>query len=391
MSVQVLHCSDTHLDKTFNISNLVRAQQRKDDINNNFSNAVTYALKNKPDLFLITGDVFDKLSPGNSARVFLTQKIRQLKEANISVLMIGGNHEVPKFGSQHLAIDVLAHAGLATVFSRSDAIEKQVLEIDGKRVCVSGKSYFSQLESTNPLRGHSVPVDGDYNILMIHGSLQGLNVTSSVPEFAFQNPFRTYDISKGLDYLAMGHFHNHYEREHEDCKIVNPGSVEKLSWAEISDEKGFVWAEIHGSETSTEFIRLETRQMEEYVLNLSKSGDYSPTIRDYVIKFLNERADSSTLVRLSLSGQITQEQHNQLKINEIFKAAGDKFFHLVLDRRDLDIEGFGRVFAERVDNPVEAFTKRLDRLIAETGDQGKKTQLEQVKELGRRYLEESKT
>jgi hypothetical protein len=37
-----------HLDKNFNISNLARAQERKEDLNKNFSAAVEYALKNHP-------------------------------------------------------------------------------------------------------------------------------------------------------------------------------------------------------------------------------------------------------------------------------------------------------------------------------------------------------
>jgi len=390
MSVQILHCSDMHLDKNFNISNLARAQERKEDLNRNFSVASDYALKNRPDLFLITGDVFDRISPSNSARVFVTQKIRQLKESGISVFMIGGNHDVPKFGSQYLAIDVLGSAGLATVFSKSETIERQILQIDGKNVCVAGKSYFSQFATENPLRGCNIPLEGDYNVLMIHGSLQGLNVVSSVPEMASQNPFRPDDIKPGVNYLALGHFHNYYDREHEGCKIVNPGSIEKLSWAEMNDEKGFVWAEIHGSDVSLEFIKLETRRMEKYALDFSKDGDYSPTLKDHIVDYLQRQPDPQKIVRLYLRGQITQEQYGQLKVNEILQATRDTFFHLDLDRTELDVEGFGRVFAERVDNPVEAFIKRLDILIAEADNEEKKRQLEQVKELGRKYLEEAR-
>jgi len=141
LSIQILHCSDMHLDKNFNISDFARAFQRKEDLNRNFSAVVKYALKNKPDVFLISGDIFDKISPTNASRIFLTEKVRQLKEAHISVFMIGGNHDVPKFGaSPSLAIDVLDSAGLATVFSRSDCIEKQLLRVDGKAVCVAGRS-----------------------------------------------------------------------------------------------------------------------------------------------------------------------------------------------------------------------------------------------------------
>jgi len=391
MSVQILHCSDTHLDKNFNMANLARAQERKEDLNRNFSAAVDYALRNKPDLFLMAGDIFDRVSPGNAARILVTEKIRQLKEGGISIFLIGGNHDVPKLGIQHLAIDVLSSAGLATVFSRSDEFERQVLQVDGKSVCIAGKSYFSQVESQNPLRGLKVPTEGDYNLLMIHGSLQGLNVFSSVPEMVSQNPFRPEDIKSGLNYLALGHFHNYYERDHEGCKIVNPGSMEKLSWAEMNDEKGFVWAELHGSNVSTEFVELDTRPMEKYTLSLSKDEHYSPNLKECVIDYIRSKSDSTRIARLFLQGLITQEQYNELKINEIVQATGEAFFHLGFDRTGLEVEGFGRVFVERVENPVEAFVRRLEELIIKAGiDDKRRRELERIRELGKKYLEEAR-
>jgi len=391
MSVQILHCSDMHLDKNFNMASLAKVQERKEDLNRNFLAAVDYALMNKPDLFLMTGDIFDRVSPGNAVRILVTEKIRRLKEAGISVFLIGGNHDVPKLGGQHLAIDVLSSAGLATVFSRSDEFERRVLQIDRKSVCVIGKSYFSQVESQNPLHRCEIPTEGDYNLLMIHGSLQGLNVVSSVPEMASQNPFRPEDIKVGLNYLALGHFHNYYERDHEGCRIVNPGSMEKLSWAEMNDEKGFVWAELDGSEVSTEFITLETRPMERYILHLTKNEDHSPTLKDYVIDYIMSKSDPAKIARLLLRGQITQEQYNELMINEVIQATREAFFHLGFDRTELEVEGFGRVFVERVENPVEAFVKRLDELISSAAtDEEKRRRLEQVRELGRKYLEEAR-
>ena len=89
VSVQILHCSDTHLDKSFGISNLSKAMQRREDLNRNFSSIVDYALENKPDIFLIAGDVFDKISPSNASRVFLTSKIKLLHDSNIATFIIG--------------------------------------------------------------------------------------------------------------------------------------------------------------------------------------------------------------------------------------------------------------------------------------------------------------
>ena len=392
ISLQILHCSDTHLDKSFGISDLSKAMKRREDLNRNFSTIVDYALKNKPDVFLIAGDVFDKILPTNASRVFLTSQIKLLKDANIEVFIIGGNHDIPRFGAfPSLAIDVLGSAGIATVFSRSDIIQKKIIKIDGKSVCVSGRSYYTKFEGANPLKDVAVPMEGDYNILLIHGSLQGLNVASSVPEFAYQNPFLAEDITKGLNYLALGHFHNYFEREHKGCTIVNPGSIEKLSWAEINDEKGFVWAELDGSETTTEFVKLETRPMEISQLSLSKNGKYVKGIKNYVLDFLTQISDHEKILKLSLSGLISQNQYYQLKINELLRACNDLFFNLQVDRKELEIEGYGRVFMERLDNPVQAYSKRLDILISKLKpDDPDRQLLESAKSLGIKYLEATK-
>jgi hypothetical protein len=130
--------------------------------------------------------------------------------------------------------------------------------------------------------------------------------------------------------------------------------------------------------------------MEEYTLDLSTNGDYPPNLKDYLIDYLHRQSDPVKLARLNLRGQITQEQYRQLKLNAIYEATRDSFFHLNVRHGELYVEGFGRVFMERVDNPIEAFTKRLDILISEASSEEKRRQLEQVKELGRKYLEEAR-
>lgn len=343
LSVQLLHCADLHLDKDFNIPLYIKALERKEDLNRNFTKIVDYALKNKPDLFLISGDVFDKILPNNTTRVFLTKKMRLLKEADIPVFIIGGNHDVPKVGLYpKLAIEALHSAGLATVFTRSDIIQKQILKVDSKTVCISGKSYYTHFERANPLKDIDIPLDGDYNILLIHASLQGLNVTTSIERarsMASSNSFKADDVKKGLNYLALGHFHNHFEREYRGCTIVNPGSIERLSWAEMNDDdKGFIWAEMHGSETSTEFIKLPTRPMERCELVLKKDMEFTPSIKDFVVEYLSKRADQNKMILFDIKGMISQDQYRQLKVNEICETAHNFLFHLYIDMRELEVE-----------------------------------------------------
>jgi len=393
MSIQLLHCSDPHLGKNFNIPNAERRFRRGEDLERGFASAVDYALKNHPDIFLLTGDVFDRISPPNNERVFLTQMARQLRDASIPLFIIGGNHDVPKTEpgprERHLAIDVLETAGLATVFSSSDEFQGRTLRIDGKDVRVVGKSYQAQFEAQNPFAQGKLELGGDYNILMLHASLRGLGIAPTEEMMASQNPFRPEDIPKGIDLLALGHFHNSFVRQYRGCTIVNPGSMERMGWAEMGDEKVFAWIELEGSEASVEFVKLETRAMGATVITLSPDMKYEPSVTNFVVKRLMEVADEERMVKLLLRGRVAMEQYNQLKIGEILEACRDSFFHLVIDRSDLEVEGYGRIFAERVANPVEAYTKRLQALIARAHNDEERRHLEEILETGNKYLEVS--
>jgi len=46
-AVKIVHCSDLHLDRTFNISNFALAMDRKNDLNRNFATVVDFAIDKK--------------------------------------------------------------------------------------------------------------------------------------------------------------------------------------------------------------------------------------------------------------------------------------------------------------------------------------------------------
>ena len=61
-----------------------------------------------------------------------------------------------------------------------------------------------------------------------------------------------------FDYIALGHIHSPQKLGE---KIVYPGSIERVSFAEEGEEKKFVYAEIGGSNPRIEFIPLNCRPM----------------------------------------------------------------------------------------------------------------------------------
>jgi len=386
MTIQIVHCSDLHLDKNFNVGSMARNYERRGDLDRNFSKVVDYAVENRADLFLISGDVFDKVLPGNFSRDFLARQLIDLRKHEIPVFIIGGNHDVPKVPQvPSLALDILDTAGLATVFSRSDVMGQRTLKIAEQDICVSGKSYFSQREGENPIAGQRIPLDGDVNILMLHGSLQGLDVISSVPQLSSQNPFTPKDIPRKLDFLALGHYHNGFDRRVGQCLVCNPGSIEKLTWAEINDSKGFYWVELDKEGSECEFVGLETRPMRDEQFAFAEEEVDDPT--SDVLEFLMGKKDKEAMLRLKLTGSIPQNTYSKLRLSDIYRAGPEAFFFLTVDRSELEISRIGKVFIGRTETPAEAFAARMDALISDSaGDPERLKLLREAKEVGLSYL-----
>ena len=385
MSIQIVHCSDIHLDRPFNFGDPERSSKRREDVENNFIKIVEFALKDKPDLFLISGDVFDRVNPSNEARSFLTAQIRKLKDTNIEVVIIGGNHDVPKIGSEAMAIDTLQSAGLATVFSDSINFQEKKISVNGKVIQVVGKSYNTKNQAQNPFANYNIKKDGKYVVCLIHGSLIGLNVTPVNLNDSHYNPFGVNDINSSIDYLALGHYHSKFTRQMNTTSICNPGSIEKLSWSEENDSKGFAFVELGENDNKVDTISLPSRNLKTIEVSLDRE---IPDINQHIIELINKTGDSESLCRMMIKGIITQEQQKTMKMNLLAKEANQYFFHVDLNLNELEIEGFGKVFLGKMDNPKEAFEKHLDNLISSNYDSTQIKFLENAKQRGMRYLEE---
>jgi len=382
LSIHLVHCSDIHLDKNFNYGDPQRSTKRRQDVENNFQKIVDFALKEKSDFFVISGDVFDKVNPSNTARSFLVRQIKRLEDKNIEVFLIGGNHDVPKMGTQMLAIDILESAGLATVFSDSENFQQKTVTRSGEDIQIVGKSYYSRNQTRNPFSNFNISKQAKHLVCLLHGSLVGMNVAPNNPHVSQYNPFGTNDINNDIDYLALGHFHNYFDRTNSSTLICNPGSIEKLSWSESNDQKRFAFIELSDGNKNLEYINLESRNFKFKEIQLDKK---IKNINEFIIKKIKEDSDSEDLLRLTLKGIITSEQQKTFKISDLARSANDDFFHVDFDFQ-VDVEGYGRVFLGKVESPIQAFENHFDKQLEKTTDVKRQEFLQQAKQLGIQYL-----
>lgn len=385
MSVKILHCADLHLDKTFDFAKHEQSLKRREDLQVNLDEIVRYALKHKPDLFLIAGDVFDRVNPSNDALVFLTHKIRVLRDAGIRVYLIAGNHDIPKTRARRAtALDIFDKAGLCTVFSDTEKLQQDILTINGKKVCIFGKSFDPLRERESLLEGQAISTDGDINVLMLHGSFHEPGYQNDLPPAMQQHPITPEGIPTSIHYVALGHLHKPILFKLKNGGYVgNPGSIEMLSLNEKDYEHGFIWVECVGSTTLARFIKLSTRPYEVAEFELSE------TMQDLtarICEFLEAKADNKKLFWLNLKGQVTPSQHDSLDLRQVYETAESMFFAFQVDRQELNIQGYGRIYAPQIQSPVQAFQARIETLIGQAANEEDRKLLEAVKEKGLYYL-----
>ncbi|HDJ89397.1 MAG TPA: hypothetical protein ENG40_01715, partial [Thermoprotei archaeon] len=159
MSISILHTADNHLDPRISRYRY-RLMDRKRDFWNCFREVIEYALKYRPDIMLISGDLFDRVDPRNPPRTNIIQAFRRIYENGTKIFMISGNHDGAKSVSEGMSpLSEIAATGYAEFFSSVDEVECAHVKIDNIDVCISGVSYNHEARNnSNPLEGIKIPI-----------------------------------------------------------------------------------------------------------------------------------------------------------------------------------------------------------------------------------------
>lgn len=258
--VRFLHIADIHLG-----FDRYDSRQRTQDFFYALQDVLErYAIGESVDFVLIAGDLFEHrtIQPAtlNQAQICLTL----LKEANIPVLAIEGNHDNRPYGTKTSWLRYLADWGLLMLLEPGNVLANEPFYspwqaykggyVDlscGVRVLGSqwyGASAPKAIEQIAAAIQELPPAQGK-TILLFHHGLEGQIAR-------YQGALRYSDLlplkKAGVDYLALGHIHKNYE---VDGWIFNPGSLEANSIEEAGFRRGAYLVEIDG-----DFIRAELKQ-----------------------------------------------------------------------------------------------------------------------------------
>ena len=210
--MKILHTSDWHLGHT--LYNYDRTEEQMAMLRQ-IENIVK---EEKPDVFLLCGDVFHTPQPSAAVQTMLTEALVRIHDANPQMVMVvtAGNHDS---GTKHEIFRTPWKAlKVHTVgLLEKENLETHVIEIPGRGFVIAvpyanerniPEGYFQRLLDTVATRNtDNLPV-----VMMAHTTVKGCDFSGHdhASEYAVGgiDSLDIEQLGEGYDYLALGHIHH---------------------------------------------------------------------------------------------------------------------------------------------------------------------------------------
>ncbi len=239
------HLADTHLGyRQFGL------EEREDDFYEVFEIIIDKIIEEDVDFVVHSGDLFDNSRPSPRALLTFQKGLLKLKNANIPVFAVAGNHDAVLRKKAIPPQVLFKKFGLKLI----SPINTNYMYKD---VFIAGLPYYPSSQAKNfknKLADISKKAaNHDKSILILH---QGID-----KYFNLQYEVEIGDIPDNFNYYAMGHLHNYINDDFGKGKLVYPGSSEIWKTNEISDYrkngKGFVIVDLDGIKPSVTRIKVD--------------------------------------------------------------------------------------------------------------------------------------
>lgn len=401
--IKAVHFSDLHFgsgERYGSVNPESGLNKRFEDFIAALDKPVNFAIENKVDLAIFTGDTYKHAVPEPIYQKEFAKRIKQLSKNNIPTILLVGNHDVlyRVDGSHALEIYKTLDVEHISVFEK---IELKDIETKSGKVQVIGLPHItkSKLLTKEEYRGLGSKEQDDLmiekvkhaingciekldpafpSILIGHGTIETAQFGSeqdlsigkvlSYPLSYFQN--------EQLDYVGFGHIHRHQILQEAGPPILYAGSLERVDFGEEKEDKGFVYLEIEkGKQTKYEFISTSPRKFITISCDLTKDGleNLQKELEDNIQK--NEI--NGSIIRLRY--MIHEENADKIDLLNIKVLLKESFSYviqpeIVRKERTYRISEFD---SEMTGSPLQA----LEKYLFDVPSEEKMVLLEKAKEL----------
>ncbi|HHV62012.1 MAG TPA: DNA repair exonuclease [Firmicutes bacterium] len=312
MEIRLLHTADAHLDNPLSGLGKVGNARRK-EIARAFERVVSIAIEKGVTALLLAGDLYH--DPSARSSPWVKSLFKKLERHGIHVLAIPGNHdELPacKAYMEEFPPNVYIFSGEElTPYTRIEGLSIYgVVSTDKHRRVLKG---FRKVDAPG------------FHIALVHGQYR---LTDQFAENYC--PIEPEDIElSGLDYIALGHFHNFMDCSHGRTRAFYPGSPARLDFSDIAD-RVVLLITLNDAAVSVEQVPLEDRQ---YITVEADIND-----PDHIHHQVASIEDEAACVRVRLSGITGDPSISSSIVDDLVEKYSDKFFYFcVEDKTDVMI------------------------------------------------------
>jgi DNA repair exonuclease SbcCD nuclease subunit len=271
-AIRMLLVADTHIGFDLPVRPRVERRRRGHDFLANFRRALEPALRGEVDFVVHGGDLFDRSRVPAALVDLALDPLVRVAESGTPVYIIPGNHERSRI-PPHLWT---AHPSLH-IFDRPRAFIHP--GPDGS-VALVGFPFHRRIRDSFPdllRQAREAAPSADRHLLCMHQTVEGAQVGPG--DYTFRRGrdiIPGHDIPAGFDAVLSGHIHRRQVLTHDlrghplAAPVIYPGSVERTSFAERAEEKGYavvtVGLEANSIPVQVSFKSLPARPMVSLVL-----------------------------------------------------------------------------------------------------------------------------
>jgi DNA repair exonuclease SbcCD nuclease subunit len=241
LPVRLVHLADLHLGfRQYQRLTPGGINQREADVARTFERAIDRVIELAPEVVVIAGDIFHSVRPSNPAILHAFIQFSRLMQAlpNSRVVMIAGNHDMPRSAETGCILQLFSRLGISVVDREPQRLSFPELNLSVLAV---------------PHNAAALPkLDPDpaftHNVLLLHGEIEGvLPSAGASPERASLIIPMSEISSPRWSYVALGHYHVHRKVADNAYYSGATDYTSNNTWAELTEErmehlpgKGFV-------------------------------------------------------------------------------------------------------------------------------------------------------
>lgn len=241
-----LHAADIHLDSPLiglELPEDAPVDQIRGATRKALENLVELAIREEVAFVLLAGDIYDGDWKDFNTGLFFNQRMAKLRDANIPVFVVSGNHDAASQITKNLRLP-----DNVFIFPTRKPETRLLQDID---VAIHGQSFASRAITQDLSSDYPPAVSGCFNIGLLHTALTGREGHESYAPCSVDGL-----KAKGYQYWALGHVHQR-EEVLQDPWIVFPGNLQGRHIRETGP-KGCTLVTVDGREvTRVEHVDLD--------------------------------------------------------------------------------------------------------------------------------------